>query len=102
MSDEDLKEALKNRTGRVVVCRTQSQAISNDARTAAAIAAAERAERAAGGGYSALLFTPEYTRRMLESGRQDHAEAEMTISVDQARELLSLGAEWNDLEFLRP
>jgi hypothetical protein len=102
MSHEDLKEALKNRTGRIVVCRTLSQAISNDAQTAAAIAAAERAERAAGGGYSALLFTPEYTRKMLESGQQDHAAAEMAISVDQARELLSLGAEWNDLESLRP
>jgi hypothetical protein len=99
MSDEDLKEALKYRTGRVVVCRTRSQAISNDAQSAAAIAAAERAERAAGGGYSALLFTPEYTRNMLESGQQDRAETEMTISVEKVRELLSHGAEWNDLEF---
>ena len=102
MSDEDLKEALRNRTSRVVVCRTPSQAISNDARTAAAIAAAEGAERAAGGGYSALLFTPEYTRKMLGSGRQDRAETETIISVEKARELLSLGAEWNDLELLRP
>ena len=102
MSHGDLKEMLKNRTGRVVLCRTPSQAISNSAQIAATIAVAERAERAVGGGYSALVFTPEYTRRMLESGQRDHAEAEMAISVDQARELLSLGAEWNDLEFLRP
>lgn len=102
MSTEALKEALKNKTGRVVMERTPSQAISNDARSAAAIAAAERAERAAGGGYSALLFTPEYTRKMLESGEQDHAEMEMVVSVEQARELLSLGAEWNGMEFSRP
>jgi hypothetical protein len=66
------------------------------------IAAAERTERAAGGGYSALLFTPEYSRKMLESGQQDRADSEIGISIDQARELLARGHEWDGPEFLRP
>lgn len=99
---EDLIAILKNHTGRVVVCRTPSQAISNDARMAATIAAAERADRAAGGGYSALLFTPEYSRKLANSGQRDHAASEMAVSAEQARRLLTLGAEWDGLEFLRP
>lgn len=93
MTYDELKEALKNKAGRVVVGRARSQAISNDARTAFEIARREQADRAAGGGYSALLFTPEYSRKMRESGRADHAAVEMLITKSQLDELIALGAE---------
>ena len=95
---EDLKEAIRNRTGRVVVCLTTSQGISGEGPSAGALAATERAKWDAGVSYSALLFTPEHTRKMLESGEEDQADTMMTITVEQARELLSLGAEWHGMD----
>jgi hypothetical protein len=101
-SYEDLKKALKNRTGRVVVRQASRPGISGEGPSASALAAAERARWDAGISYSALLFTPEYTRMMLESGEEDQADTMMTITVEQARELLSMDAEWDGMELLKP
>lgn len=101
MSYDELKAALTNGSGIVELSEVRSQAIANTA-SAAAAAARDHRESIERRECVAYLYTKEYDAECAARGLPRAAAVEIPVTLEQARELLSLGATWVGAEAHRP
>ena len=101
MSYDELKAALTNGTGIVELDEGQPQGFANSL-VAARKAAYEQQERITHGERVAYLYTKEYDAECARGGMPRAAAIEMAVTMQQAQELVSLGAKWIGAEVYRP